>query len=532
MVKHGVLPCRRSSWVRNWKSTILFFGVTLLTITVYFIQLGKSCVTLRTAQNGKTQMKISLPVGTKKVIINIGSNIDPIVPREGDFSTHSLAFEPVVSELIQPHPQLSIIPAAVSDASGLLTMNMYNTKGGSLSLAKASSTQHWNSDPDRGGREKIVPIISFQDVLDSIPLDIEISFIKTDMQGFDFRAVSSVGKSLVSRGVKRLLTEVYLDNRRTHEGVENDFCLHWIQYMRSVGYTIHRLGKALGSDALSNCETAHNQTSGLQERDAFWRLASATEDDDDISNYIFPNVRTSANKEKGPWKTISVYLGNSTYGPVRDWYSQVGQDETVCSIFELIDGHCRGKFFLDLAANDAASLSNSKALEDHFDWTGICIEANLEYTWGLAHRKCDVYHAIVSAKEGDIVEFIEHPQGRDGAFGGIVSNQTDNKKTGNGTKIVRPASSLLEILHRAKAPKVIDYFSFDVEGAEDLILQPVILEEFKFLIMTVERPSKSLQATLQTFGYVYLRDHGRFGDRMYVHSTLKEIEKVKSTFGT
>jgi hypothetical protein len=37
------------------------------------------------------------------------------------------------------------------------------------------------------GMEKIVPILSFQDVLDSIPLDIEIAFIKKDMQGLTLR---------------------------------------------------------------------------------------------------------------------------------------------------------------------------------------------------------------------------------------------------------------------------------------------------------------------------------------------------------
>jgi hypothetical protein len=498
-------------WLRvpkQWKG--LIFSIGGVWITLFCLSLFPSMVTISSMMGGrgKTGMKISLPYGTKKVIINIGSNIDPIVPREGDFSTHALAFEPIVSELIQPHPQLTVIPAAVSDASGLQTMRVYNERGVSSSLAKPASTQHWNNVPKRDGVEKIVPILSFQDVLDSIPLDIEIAFIKTDMQGFDFKAVSSVGQALVSRGVKRLLTEVYLENTNTYEDVENDFCLHWIQYMSSVGYAIHQLGSMSGADAVSQCQTFHDQTSGLREADAYWRLSSATEDDDDISNYVFPRVLSSVKKEESSWKTISVYIGNSTYGLARDWYSQVGQDKTVCGIFELVHGHCKGRFFLDLAANDAASLSNSKALEDHFDWVGICIEANFEYTWGLAHRKCDVFNAVVSEETGDIVEFIEHPDGRAGAFGGIVSEHTDNKKTANGTKIVRQASSLLEILRRARAPKVIDYFSFDVEGAEDMILQPVVLEQYKFLVITVERPSKTLQGTLQTFGYVYLRDHG------------------------
>eukprot|EP00890_Picochlorum_soloecismus_P001523 jgi/Picsp_1/2371/NSC_05834-R1_protein len=48
MVEHGVLAGRLWSWARTWKGIILFFGGTLLTITLHFI-LGKSCVTLKTA---------------------------------------------------------------------------------------------------------------------------------------------------------------------------------------------------------------------------------------------------------------------------------------------------------------------------------------------------------------------------------------------------------------------------------------------------------------------------------------------------
>lgn len=232
------------------------------------------------------------------------------------------------------------------------------------------------------------------------------------------------------------------------------------------------------------------------------------------------------------WKIVKVFVGNTTYGNGRQWYSQVGQDKTVCEIFELIHGHCKQGFFLDLAANDASSLSNTKALEDHYNWTGICIEANFEYTWGLAHRKCDVYQAIVSANTGDMVEFVEHPNGKPGWAGGIVSNKTDNKIGVNGNKVVRQATSLVDILHQSQAPTVVDYFSFDVEGAEDLILQKSVLEEYTFLVITVERPSQQLQEVLQRFGYEYLRDHGGFGDKMYVHSTMDKIQHVKSTFGS
>lgn len=230
------------------------------------------------------------------------------------------------------------------------------------------------------------------------------------------------------------------------------------------------------------------------------------------------------------WKTVQMFVGNTTYGTQQAWYSQAGQDKTVCEVFELLYGTCNDRFFLDLAAHDAEYLSNTKSLEEHYNWKGVCIEANHDYMWGLAHRRCDVYNAIVSSTKGDMVEFVEYPGG-DGALGGIVSLQTDNKHKGEDS-IVRQATSLLDILHKSNAPRIIDYLSFDVEGAEDMILQESVLDEFTFLIITVERPSKELRQRLEQCSYVYVRDHGAHGDAMFVHSTLDSIQDVLSRFGS
>lgn len=245
-----------------------------------------------------------------------------------------------------------------------------------------------------------------------------------------------------------------------------------------------------------------------------------------------PALSLASNYEPSGWKTVHIYVGNSSYGENSQgkpgWYSQVGQDETVCKIFEISSGHCRGRFFLDLAANDAASLSNTKALEDRFGWNGICIEANYEYIYGLAHRKCQVFAAVVASKSNDVVEFIEHPNNKPGWAGGIVSAAMDNKPSVNGTKVKRHASSLLEILKLGEAPRVIDYFSFDVEGAEGLILVQGVLEQYTFLVITIERPKKDLVRLVENFGYLYLKDHGSFGDKMYVHSSLNKVQEVRS----
>jgi hypothetical protein len=233
--------------------------------------------------------------------------------------------------------------------------------------------------------------------------------------------------------------------------------------------------------------------------------------------------------ERSGWKTISVFVGNSTYGKPKAWNSQVGQDQTIARIF----GGKKNGFFVDLAANDAVELSNTLSLEQTFNWKGLCIEANSEYMWGLAHRKCRVVWAVTWNITGGIVEFAEHPQSLPGVLGGVVSSETDNKPGRPGTITNFPTTSLEDIFTYSGVPSVIDYFSFDIEGAEAIVLQnfpmvhiiftPRIIQEGKdtrfthaqalcclqekytFLTLTVERPSPVLVNRLVQNDYVYVK---------------------------
>jgi hypothetical protein len=65
----------------------------------------------------------------------------------------------------------------------------------------------------------IVPCVALKDVLNDIPLAIDIWFLKTDMQGFDFRTVQSVG-SLIQR-IPYLIMEVSYDNVHSYDGMSN-----------------------------------------------------------------------------------------------------------------------------------------------------------------------------------------------------------------------------------------------------------------------------------------------------------------------
>lgn len=96
--------------------------------------------------------------------------------------------------------------------------------------------------------------------------------------------------------------------------------------------------------------------------------------------------------------------------------------------------------------------------------------------WGLVHRSCDVAWAVVWNETGARVSFAAHPGGAPGYMGGVVSNGTDVRvgaavpharaRVAASDGEERPAVALADALAHAGAPRVIDYLSLDVEGAQ------------------------------------------------------------------
>ena len=58
----------------------------------------------------------------------------------------------------------------------------------------------------------------------------------------------------------------------------------------------------------------------------------------------------------------------------------------------------RPRYFVDLAANHAIHLSNTRALERDHGWHGVCIEGNEALAFELLrHRRCSVVSALAGA---------------------------------------------------------------------------------------------------------------------------------------
>jgi hypothetical protein len=208
--------------------------------------------------------------------------------------------------------------------------------------------------------------------------------------------------------------------------------------------------------------------------------------------------------------------GSKTHRDGNEWFGQHGQDVAVAKFFNFK----KNGFFVDLAANDAVWASNTFALERNFGWSGICIEANPVYWYRLSFRtKCHVVGSIVGGKDLEELEvkLPKDPKGG-GPFGGIVGENFDNKNSREKEK--RYTASLMTILEKFNAPKIIDYLSLDVEGAEEFILNDFPLNQpYTFRVISIERPGKELKKKLEEAGYKLVMDFKR-GDTLWAHKSV------------
>lgn len=182
----------------------------------------------------------------------------------------------------------------------------------------------------------------------------------------------------------------------------------------------------------------------------------------------------------------------------------------------------RKGFFLDLAAADGVTHNNTYALEKLFGWRGICVEPNPTFVQKLKKtRNCIIDSSVISDNHEKVSFRIDN-----GQLGGIVAEDTDNntrlrdEQLSNAEIITLNSVILTELLDRYNAPAIIDYFSLDVEGSEERVIQSLDLEKYQFRCITIERPTPKVNEILLDSGYIFVKNH-QF-DSFYVHSSLAE----------
>ena len=201
---------------------------------------------------------------------------------------------------------------------------------------------------------------------------------------------------------------------------------------------------------------------------------------------------------------------------------QKGQDKWV--IKEILPDLKNG-FFLDLAAFDGKTNSNTYVLENDFEWSGICVEANPIYYEKLCkNRKCFTENCAVSNKK-EIISFrIDNGQG-----GGIVAEDTDNSEKTRAEQLKSAniieiqAITINELLEKHNAPHHINYWSLDIEGAEERVISTLDFSKYVFDCITIERPTPLCNKILQDNGYVFVKNF--HFDSFYISKEIKESNK-------
>lgn len=238
------------------------------------------------------------------------------------------------------------------------------------------------------------------------------------------------------------------------------------------------------------------------------------------AHFAFSSVQTTRNA------TLFWRIKHLGYQP--NSLSVSGQDRWV---IDVLKGKTNG-FFIDLGAGDGFSGNNTYVLEKYYGWKGLCIEPNpilFDVLTNKYERRCTRISDLVDA-ESKRVDYLMN-----GQDSGIIDSDTDNNdrvraaqiealRLRGRVKTVR-TKTLVDVLDENSAPRTIDYFSFDVEGAETRILRNFRFDRYTFLTLTIERPTPELNDILFRNGYSFVRNS--LYDTFYVHQSIPGFSEIK-----
>jgi hypothetical protein len=197
-------------------------------------------------------------------------------------------------------------------------------------------------------------------------------------------------------------------------------------------------------------------------------------------------------------------------------------------VIEEIFKYKKKGYFVDLAATNGLFENNTYVLEKKYEWSGIAIEPNSYFYYFLKKiRNCKCLNQVVLT-DNSTIKFFEN-----GPTGGIVGDEYDNNIqkryryiNKNIKKVIKKnTKSLSKILEENKSPKIIDYMSLDVEGAETAIMKEFPFKKYIFLSMTIERPTKELNELLFKNDYIFIKNYK--ADSFYLHKKIYENIKNK-----
>ena len=168
----------------------------------------------------------------------------------------------------------------------------------------------------------------------------------------------------------------------------------------------------------------------------------------------------------------------------------------------------RDGFFIEAGAIDGIKGSCTYALESELGWKGILVEPDPVIFPKLVRNRpksqcfdCCLYD---ENKEIDYVQF--EIDGWSGISEHWPLTRKVRPETHKHNILKKKAITLEKLLKNNNAPKNIDYLALDVEKSEEKILKNFPFHEFTFKALSIEAPTKFLQALLREKGYIQVEN--------------------------
>ena len=163
--------------------------------------------------------------------------------------------------------------------------------------------------------------------------------------------------------------------------------------------------------------------------------------------------------------------------------SQLNQD-----LFVLLETNFKKNgFFVEFGATNGVDLSNTNLLEKEFGWQGILAEPARVWHADLEkNRKCSIEMNCVWSDSNSVLDFNEVSEAELSTIKKYSDNDWASKNRENSISYKVKTISLLDLLIKYNAPKVIDYLSIDTEGSEYEILSNFDFDSYQFRVITCE----------------------------------------------
>ena len=178
-------------------------------------------------------------------------------------------------------------------------------------------------------------------------------------------------------------------------------------------------------------------------------------------------------------------------------------------------------YFIEFGATNGFDLSNTHLLEKEFEWNGILAEpAKCWHSDLKNNRSCNIETACVWSNSNSILTFNEVRNAEYSTISNFSKSDIHKDNRENGKKYELITISLIELLEKYNAPKLIDYLSIDTEGSEFEILRNFDFSKYSFNVITCEHnftaSREKLFILLTKHGYVRVHQNLSLFDDWYI----------------